>query len=127
MRRDGSETTPISCTLSGKNLQERLLAIAELMRDSLQRFERRGLILDLTFVGTAAERVREMVRKEQDCCAFLKFDLREGQTDVRLTITVPEKAREAADILFEQFVGSYERRSGIVTLPEGERTDETAR
>jgi hypothetical protein len=48
--------------------------------------------------------VREMVAKEQSCCAFLAFELSETDTNVRLTITAPERARDAADALFEQFV-----------------------
>ena len=48
--------------------------------------------------------VREMVRKEQQCCAFLNFELSEIDEGVRLAITAPERAREVADALFEQFV-----------------------
>ena len=47
-----------------------------------------------------------MVGKEQVCCAFLNFELIETGEEVRLTITVPERAREVADALFEQFVPS---------------------
>ena len=47
-----------------------------------------------------------MVGKEQVCCAFLNFELTETGEEVRLTITVPERAREVADALFEQFVPS---------------------
>jgi hypothetical protein len=104
-----SPTPPITCTLTGNNLRERLAAILALTRDALQGFERRGLVLDLSFAGTAADRVRDMVRKEEDCCGFLNFDLREVEQEVRLTITAPEEAREAADFLFEQFLGSVEQ------------------
>jgi len=111
MTKKYSPTPPITCTLTGNNLQKRLAAILALTRDALQGFERRGLVLDLSFAGTAAARVREMVRKERDCCGFLNFDLREGEQEVRLTITAPEEAREAADFLFEEFVGFAEQKS----------------
>ena len=124
MTRQDSPTPPIACTLSGNNLRERLAAIATLMRDALQGFERRGLVLDLSFAGTAAERVREMVRKEKDCCGFLTFDLREVEQELRLTITAPEGAREAADFLFQQFVGSVERTPNPIAAREGASVDE---
>src|SRR5450755_4679783 len=52
----------------------------------------------------ARERVHEMVRNEQRCCGFLAFELRETGNEIHLTITAPERARGAADALFEQFV-----------------------
>jgi hypothetical protein len=111
MKKQHSPTPPITCTLTGNNLQERLAAILALTRDALQGFERRGLVLDLSFAGRAAARVREIVREERDCCGFLRFDLREVEQEVRLRITAPEEAREAADFLFEQFVGPVEQTS----------------
>jgi hypothetical protein len=103
-----------------------LAAILALTHDALQGFERRGLVLDLSFAGSAAERVREMVRKEKDCCGFLNFDLREVEQEVRLTITAPEEARDAADFLFEQFVGSVEQTSSPIAAREGASVNEKA-
>jgi len=45
-----------------------------------------------------------MVRNGQTCCSFLTFDLSEQPDAIRLVIAAPEAAREAADVLFEQFV-----------------------
>jgi 2-polyprenyl-6-methoxyphenol hydroxylase-like FAD-dependent oxidoreductase len=45
-----------------------------------------------------------IIDKEQQCCAFLHFELSEIDEGVRLTITAPERAREVAAALFEQFV-----------------------
>jgi hypothetical protein len=78
--------------------------IGALTRDALRSHERRGPVLDLRYAPEARDRVREMVHKEQACCAFLDFDLREEPREIRLTITAPESAREAADTLFELFV-----------------------
>ena len=61
------------------------------------------------YSADAAQRVRDMVRKEQDCCAFLTFDLDEPPGEIRLTIKAPEGAREAADMLFGQFLASAAR------------------
>lgn len=101
-----SEPPPIACTLTGNNFQKRLAWISELTRDALQSYERHDLVLDLKYAAAAAERVREMVLKEKACCAFLTFDLHEDHREIRLTITAPEAAREAANALFQQFVAS---------------------
>ncbi len=45
-----------------------------------------------------------MVRKERACCGFLMFEMDEQPDVVRLTIRVPEAAREAANALFAQFI-----------------------
>lgn len=113
MKQQNSSTPPIACTLTGKNLKARLASIAALMRDALQSFQRRGLVLDLSFNVAAAERVRDMVRKEQDCCSFLTFDLREDQRPMHLTITAPEAVGEAADFLFQEFLGFAKRMPKI--------------
>ena len=47
-----------------------------------------------------------MVASEQHCCAFLNFDLREQPDVVQVMITAPERARGAADELFEQFTAA---------------------
>jgi hypothetical protein len=99
------DTPPIACTLTGSDFQARLAAIAELARQSLRDYWRHDLELSLTYAPDAAARVRDMVRNERACCAFLAFDLREKPQEIVLTITAPEDARELAVALFGQFVG----------------------
>ena len=103
---DGRDGLPIACTLEAGSYQERLAWITELARDGLRGVNREDLTLELTYAPGVAGRVREMVDKEQKCCGFLDFKLIETDADVRLTITAPERAREVADALFEQFVPS---------------------
>jgi hypothetical protein len=97
---------PVACTLQGGSYQERLAWIADLAREGLRGASRKDLRLELTYAPSLASRVREMVDKERECCGFLDFELVETGADVRLTITTPERAREFADELFEQFVPS---------------------
>ena len=101
-----SNTQPIACTLTAGNFKDCMAWIGELTRDALRSHERQDLVLDLRYAPEAADRVREMVRKEQECCAFLTFAIGEGLHEIRVTITAPEAARKAADELFEQFVAS---------------------
>ena len=99
-----AEVPVIACTLTPGDFRARLAWISELARDALRESRRDDLKLHLVYAPEAAARVREMVAKEQMCCAFLAFDLQEGADTVRLTITAPEEARVAAESLFEQFI-----------------------
>ncbi len=103
---DTDSRAPIACTLQPGDYRERLAQIAELARDGLLGVSRDDLRLQLRYAPEVADRVREMVGQEQECCAFLNFELMETSEDLRLTITAPERAREVADALFEPFVPS---------------------
>jgi hypothetical protein len=70
---------------------------------------REPLALHLIYDTSAADRVSEMVRKEEACCEFLRFDLREAASGIHLTITAPEEAREAANELFAHFTPELAR------------------
>src|SRR5687768_6203359 len=100
------EASPIACTLAPGAFKDRLAWIAALNKDALRKYARRGLALELSYAPEARERVHQMVRNEQRCCGFLAFELHETANEIRLTITAPEKAREAADALFEQFAAN---------------------
>jgi hypothetical protein len=100
------EAQPVACTLAPGAFKDRLAAIGALNKDALRKYERRDLVLELSYAPEARERVQEMVRNEQACCAFLAFELHEAGYEIRLTVTAPERAREAAGTLFEQFVAN---------------------
>lgn len=100
------EARPIACTLAPGAYKDRLAWIAALNKDALRKYERRDLALELSYAPEARDLVHKMVRNEQACCAFLAFDLHEAGNEIRLTVTAPETAREAADTLFEQFVAN---------------------
>ena len=44
-----------------------------------------------------------MVAREQNCCAFLTFEVHHEADTVRLVIEAPEDARDALDAVFEPF------------------------
>lgn len=95
-----AEAAPIACTLSPREHHHRLSSIAALHVDALRGHSRRDLVLELRYAPEARARVQEMVRKEQACWGFLAFALHEAEGEIRLTVTAPEAAREAADALF---------------------------
>jgi hypothetical protein len=98
-----TELAPIACTLTASDFKERVSWIRDLAGESLLRVRREPLALHLTYDVAAADRVREMVRNEEACCAFLRFDLRSAARGIHLTITAPEGARETANELFAYF------------------------
>ena len=95
---------PITCSLGGADYTERLEWIARLNHDGLLSHERHDAALELRYAATVRDRVHALVRKESECCAFLTFALDESDSDVRLTITVPDRVRDAADHFFEPFL-----------------------
>lgn len=100
------QALPIACTLAPGEYKDRVAWIANLNRDALRKYERRDLTLELFYAPEARERVHEMARNEGTCCAFLSFQIRDAGDQVRLTVTAPESARDAADALFAQFVAN---------------------
>jgi hypothetical protein len=98
-----SEPAPIACTLGPGDFRQRLAWIAALNCDALRARHQDGLRLELTYASAALDRVREMVARERDCCAFLTFELQQEADTVRLVIVAPEDARDALDAVFEPF------------------------
>ena len=99
-----SESPPIACTLGAGDFKDRIGWIRELSARSLRSHRRDGPTLELTYDASAAPDVRELVRREQACCGFLHFEVRESADAVHLTISAPPDAQRAADALFAHFV-----------------------
>jgi hypothetical protein len=94
---------PVACTLAPQERTAQAERIRQLTRNALRSARREPLALHLTYARESAEQVREVVRVESSCCAFLDFALREDAGGVHLSITSPERARDAAQLLFNQF------------------------
>lgn len=96
----GPVETPIACTLDAHSIQGRLTNIAALNARALLRWERRDLVLTLDYAPQAIDEVQAMVDAEARCCAFLAFSIEATPEWVRVTVTAPEAARDAADTVF---------------------------
>lgn len=116
-----SRTPPIACTLSAGDYRDRIASIADLNRDALRGHHRDDLRLELAYEPAARQRVREMVRREQECCAFLSFELHEDDDGVRVAIIAPDDAREAASALFEEFTTRTSSRTPCACGAAGQR------
>ncbi|MGO6754025.1 hypothetical protein ACCT00_29210 [Rhizobium ruizarguesonis] len=97
---DVKQEAPIACTLDANEFKARTELIHKLTSRHLRQATRTALRLNLTYAPEALSEVRELVRKEQACCAFLTFDLRHDATGVFVTIIAPQAAAAAAGDLF---------------------------
>jgi hypothetical protein len=100
------QEAPIACTLGADEFKERTALIRTLTSQHLRHATRTALRLNLTYAPEALSEVRKLVRMEQACCAFLKFDIAHDETGVFVTITAPPAAAAAADDLFAHFAPS---------------------
>lgn len=93
----------IACTLSATGYQERVTSIRMLASRSLISAHRTPLALHLVYEADALSEVRDLVRAEQSCCAFLDFKIVEKEDGVHVAITAPADAAQAAGVLFSHF------------------------
>ena len=91
---------PLTCCLSAGAYRNRIAWIEFLTRRALRTHARDDLVLGLDYAPEAAADVQKMVEEERICCAFLTFDLKEEADCIRVTITVPQAARDSANMLF---------------------------
>jgi hypothetical protein len=106
------DAPPVACTLAAGDYKARIAWIADLNAAVLRAYRRDDLRLELTYALDARDRVSEMVRREQGCCPFLTFEVCEARDGVRLTIVVPERARDAVDGVFAPFLPAAAGPSG---------------
>ena len=69
---------PLACTLDAAGQAERAEEIRELCDRSLlgRRVEKE--LLELRFRPDAEAQVRDLVARERECCAFLDFEIEQG-------------------------------------------------
>lgn len=100
---DVKADAPIACTLDAGDFKTRTAQFEALASRHLKHVSREPLLIELTYAAEALPELRDLIGKEKECCAFLDFDLKEVRDGVRLRITAPEAARDAADTLFAHF------------------------
>ena len=94
--------------------------IAELNRTFLRRHRRDGLTLELDYAAGAAAQVRELVRREAECCPFLYLKLVEAGNAVRLRVRAPAKTGDAATSLIAPFLAGASTDGAPNTAPKAE-------
>lgn len=100
------ESSVIACTLAGAEYMDRAEWIEELNAAALRGYWRDGSRITLAYNVSAAARVRELVRRERQCCPFLGFTIWEGSDVVVVVIEAPKEAATAADALFAPYTAT---------------------
>ncbi len=109
MRPNTETGPPLICALGAGEARERLDWIAALNRTALLDARRDGRCLILTYRAGQADRIREVIRRESQCCSFLNFAVDEVREAVTLTITAPDSAPDILDSIFDPFAGRAEQ------------------
>ena len=97
------------CSLGAGEVRDGLDWIAALNRAALLDARRDGRRLVLTYRADQADRIREMIRRESQCCSSLSLALDEGREAATLTITAPDGTPDTLDAIFEPSMGHAER------------------
>ena len=112
MRNSLALNTPIACSLEGGDFRKRTAWIQSLAREHLKSARRDRVSLHLSYAPEARAAVKTMVEQERDCCGFMRFELRESDNSVDLTITAPEGAADVAGVLFDHFAPDLRLEGG---------------
>ncbi len=72
-------------------------------------YDRDGHRMRLTYRSSAAARVREFVRRERQCCPFLRFATEQHPDGFVVIIDAPAELGSAADALFAPYTGGGKR------------------
>jgi hypothetical protein len=101
---------PIACTLTPGAMADRGEWLRRLGAASLIAGERTEAGLQLRFAPAAEGGVREWVRAEQECCAFLSFDLDRTGDELRVAVAGPPGSEPVLDGLLAALSGNLTPR-----------------
>ena len=91
---------PIACSLSAEGQSERRDEAAALLERALIAREPVDGGVRLRLRRDSEDELRDLVRREQECCPFFRFSFRDEGPELVLDATAPEEARELLDELF---------------------------
>ena len=95
------EASSCGCAAPTRKKDMDVVCISGIAERHLKKSMGSPLTIHLVDAEEAADDVREMVRKEQYCCAFPRLDLSVGKDGVHLLITTSKAAKGPADVLFD--------------------------
>lgn len=92
----------LTCTRSNDEVAEIGALLSSLAGHSLASPQRtpNGYSLRLAATDEAAATLREFVRRDKECCAFLSFTVEEQPDEIRLDVIGPLGASETLDLCF---------------------------
>ncbi len=95
----GSDALPIVCSLDHADLADRVSEFEHLFSSALVSHERDGTLLRLNLSTADADEalVRDLFRRESECCQFFTFRIERFERVLQVTMSVPEGAETALD------------------------------
>ena len=93
---------PIACSLDGPGMVDRLAEFRELFADGLVGRDRTAEGIRFRFRASEAMegRVRDLARREHECCPFFTFTITVAGGEVLWDASVPAEARPILDNLY---------------------------
>jgi hypothetical protein len=95
---------PVACSLTGREQAERAAEARDLIDEALVSREVTEHGLRLRFRGASETRaaVRDLVRREKECCPFFDFEIAEAGSEFTMMVSAPSEARPLLESLFRQ-------------------------
>ena len=93
-----ADDTPIACSLDAEGMAQRGTEFAALRALSA---ERTPTGITALFAADLDAAVRDFVRRESECCPFLRFAVHTDEQGVRLDIDGPDDARPILDAFLD--------------------------
>jgi hypothetical protein len=92
---------PIACTLTAGDQAERLAEFRRLFATSVRQIRREATRLELVLDASMAPEsgVRDLLRREQECCSFVTFQVESVDSQICVAAEVPDAAQAWLDEL----------------------------
>ncbi len=98
--------SPVDCTLSDNEFQERRSGLLAKVRDQVQEVKSldSGYALRFESTNEIIDELTRLIQLERNCCQFLEFNLRvlPEQGPIWLELSGPEGTKEFLDGLFDE-------------------------
>jgi hypothetical protein len=103
----------IACSLTPGHYAQRVREFRDLFATALRHVRREPTRLYLTFnPGAVREHdVRDLPRREQECCPFFSFSVDAAATMIRVDVAVPNGAEECLDDFERMATGALATRA----------------
>jgi hypothetical protein len=98
-----NDQTPLACSLPPADQAKRGRELDDLARRALVRSDRAGreLVLGYRAAPTVEEALRELIRREAECCPFLDLELVAARDELELRVSAPPGAEGVLDLIQE--------------------------
>jgi hypothetical protein len=94
---------PAACALPVSDHAARIAWIKQLNATALQTYQRDGHRVRLRYRPAAAALARELIRRERECCPFLRFSTEADDDAFVVIIDAPADLGTTADDLFAPY------------------------